>query len=115
MKARYEPVLKNFSQPNISAITKNYRYLRRRKEVLKYVARMTKDEQTADRFLRLPERIAWVLAKTYVVSGDDYETADDIALQQIREMIEEFQNPDYIRRAVEQKKRLSRGKRESTE
>ena len=61
------------------------RRILRRKEVL-WMA-----ENQAVALLKLPERIAAVIGKTYIVRGDDPNTIpDDEALMRIRDLLDEF-------------------------
>ncbi len=55
--------------------------------------------------VRLPERIAAVVGKTYSVMGDDFKLSDDEALTRIRDLLEELDGTLIERN---KKKRLSR-------
>ena len=59
----------------------------------------------AANYLKLPERIAAVVGKTYAVRGDDYKLSDDEALTRIRDLLDEL-DATIIERNKE--KRLSR-------
>ncbi len=56
-------------------------------------------------YLKLPERIAAILGKTYAVMGDEAKMADDEALTRIRDLLEELDETLIERN---KKKRLSR-------
>lgn len=61
-------------------------------------------EDTATKMLKLPDRIAAIIGKTFVVRGDDFTLEDDIALSKIRDLIDEI-DPTAIKRNKD--KRLS--------
>jgi len=63
-------------------------------------------EERATKILKLPDRIAAIIGKTFAVRGDDYQLEDDIALMKIREELEQI-DQDIIKR--NKNKRLSRG------
>lgn len=65
---------------------------------------MTVKMQAAS-FMKLPERVAAIVGKTYAVMGDDFKLADDEALTRIRDLLDEL-DPTLIDR--NKKKRLSR-------
>jgi hypothetical protein len=71
----------------------------RRKEVNWMVDNVTR------KLLRLPENIAKVLRQTYVCAGDDANLSDDLALQKIRDLLEDI-DPE-IMKIRKQKKRSS--------
>jgi hypothetical protein len=55
--------------------------------------------------VKLPERIAAIVGKTYVVMGDDAKLEDDVALMRIRDLLDQL-DPKLIER--NKNKRLSR-------
>lgn len=59
----------------------------------------------AMKVIRLPDRIAAIVGKTYAVMGDGAKLADDEALTRIRDLLEEL-DPKLIER--NKNKRLSR-------
>lgn len=61
-------------------------------------------KQTLD-YLKLPERIATVIGKTFLVRGDDWKISNDEAIQRIRDYLNEL-DPQIIER--NKNKRLSR-------
>ena len=65
---------------------------------------MPKDKSI--QLLRLPEKIAAVIGKTYAVRGDDATLADDEALLRIRDLLEEY-DASIVER--NKNKRLNRG------
>lgn len=65
---------------------------------------MTVKMQAAS-FMKLPERIASIVGKTYAVMGDDFKLADDEALTRIRDLLDELDSTLIERN---KKKRLSR-------
>lgn len=65
----------------------------------------TQLKNQAVNFLKLPERVAAVVGKTYAVRGDDYKLSDDEALTRIRDLLDEL-DPTLIARNKE--KRLSK-------
>jgi hypothetical protein len=63
-------------------------------------------DDMAKKVLRLPDAIARVIAQTYTVCGDDFKLGDDVALQQIRDLLEEI-DPNIMTRPKRRRKRLS--------
>jgi hypothetical protein len=61
-------------------------------------------EEKTKRHLRLPDAIARVIAQTFVVCGDDAKLSDDVALQQIRDLVEEI-DPEIFARIRNRPKR----------
>ncbi len=57
------------------------------------------------KYLRLPERVAAIVGKTYAVRGDDFKLGDDEALTRIRDLLDEL---DATLIARNKNKRLSR-------
>lgn len=66
---------------------------------------MGRAEDQATKLVKLPDRIAAIVAKTYAVMGDASEMFDDEALIRIRDLLEEV-DPKIIER--NQGKRLAR-------
>lgn len=64
-----------------------------------------KAKYDALKVVKLPDRIAAIVGKTYAVRGDDAQLADDEALTRIRDLLEEL-DPELIDR--NKNKRLSR-------
>lgn len=73
------------------------RRIQRRKEVNLMIEDMTRE------ILKLPDRIARILTKTFAVAGDSAELEDDQALMQIRDLIEAI-DPDILTRRQKKKK-----------
>ena len=65
---------------------------------------MTVKSQAND-YLKLPERIAAIVGKTYSVMGDDFKMSDDEAITRIRDLLDELDETLIERN---KKKRLSR-------
>lgn len=64
---------------------------KRKKEVNWMVEEMTR------KILKLPDKVAAIVAKTYAVCGDDFKLADDQALVRIRDLLEGI-DPEIISR-----------------
>ena len=47
------------------------------------------DEMT-EKILKLPRRVAAIVRQTHAVMGDSFKLDDDIALQQIRDLLEDI-------------------------
>jgi hypothetical protein len=89
----------NFRQIYMVLLLLKEREEKRQKEV-----NWTVDSRTK-KILQLPDKIAGVIGKTWVVAGDDFTLSDDEALIRIRDMLEEI-DEGIIKR--NKKKRLSR-------
>jgi hypothetical protein len=61
------------------------RYHRRKEETC-----MDQPRDYAIQLTKLPDRIAAIIAKTYVVMGDAFEIEDNIALEMIKDRLEEM-------------------------
>jgi hypothetical protein len=75
----------------------------RQEKAGKEVSSMAVDERTK-RYLKLPDAVARVIAQTFVVCGDDAKLSDDVALQQIRDLLEEI-DPEILTRIRDRKQR----------
>lgn len=49
------------------------------------------------KLLKLPDQIAAVLGKTYVIRGDDFLLSDDVVLLEMKEILKSI-DPDIIER-----------------
>lgn len=67
------------------------------RKVRKGVITTAQAEEKATKMLKLPDRIAAILGKTFVVRGDDFTLEDDVALMRIRDLIDEI-DPKAIQR-----------------
>lgn len=67
------------------------RQKKQRKEVSWMVDDMTR------KLLKLPDQIAAVLGKTYVIRGDDFLLSDDVVLLEMKEILKSI-DPDIIER-----------------
>lgn len=64
-------------------------------------------EEMTQKVLKLPKRVAAAMKNTYAIRGDDATDSDDVALQKIKDLIEEI-DPNIFRDLLRRnRKRLS--------
>lgn len=96
------PVDMEFLQAVLIRLVEHFQKRSQRK---KEVIDMGAIEAQSAKLIKLPERIATIVGKTYAVRGDDFELSDDAALTRIRDLLEELDETLIERN---KKKRLSR-------